>query len=149
MRKLRAALPDATSRLGVPSFNENSHVEASLTATLAGGYYRVHKDDSDDPKKPHSTRRISFVYYCHRDPKPFTGGELLLYDTCLGTKRFRQGTFSRIDPTHNTLVLFPSCYYHEILPVHCESDRFEDARFTINGFVHGRRDERAGCETRT
>ena len=49
MRKLRTALPDAASHLGLPSFND-SHVEVNLTATLAGGYYRVHKDDSDDPK---------------------------------------------------------------------------------------------------
>jgi len=148
MPKLRAVLPDVASRLGVSSFDDG-HVEVAFTATLAGGFYRVHRDDSGDLEHPNNTRVISYAYYFHRQPKPFTGGELLLYDTCLETKRFRRGTFSRIDPVYNTLVLFPSCYYHEILPVHGESDRFEDARFTVNGWVHGARDERAGCEART
>ena len=98
--------------------------------------------------KARTGRAISYVYYCHREPKPFTGGELLLYDTCPGTKRFARTRFSRIDPKRNTLVLFPSCYYHEILPVHCESDRFEDARFTVNGWVHGAHDEISSCEAR-
>ena len=148
MPKLRAVLPDVASRLGVSSLDDG-HVEVAFTATLAGGFYRVHRDNSDALEHPNNTRVISYAYYFHRQPKPFTGGELLLYDTCLETKRFRRGTFSRIDPMHNTLVLFPSCYYHEILPVHGESDRFEDARFTVNGWIHGVRDERAGCEART
>ena len=145
--KLRAVLPDVAARLGVIGVDD-CHVEISLTATLAGGFYRIHRDRSGDLESPYRTRAISYVYYCHREPKPFTGGELLLYDTCPGTKRFARTRFSRIDPKRNTLVLFPSCYYHEILPVHCESDRFEDARFTVNGWVHGARDEISSCEAR-
>ena len=137
MSRLRAVLPDVAAQLGVPRCNDG-RVEMALTATLAGGFYRVHRDDSNDPENPDSTRAISYVYYCHREPKPFAGGELLLYDTCPATKRFVAGRFSRIDPIHNTLVLFPSCYYHEILPVR-GVDRFEDARFTVNGWVHGPR----------
>ena len=148
MPKLRAVLPDVASRLGVASFDD-SRIDVSPTATLAGGFFRVHRDDVYDLEHPYNTRVITYAYYFHREPKPFTGGELLLYDTCLETNRFRRGTFSRIDPVYNTLVLFRSCYYHEILPVHGESDRFEDARFTVNGWVHGARDERAGCEART
>ena len=138
MPRLRAVLPDVATQLGVPRCNDG-RVEIALTATLAGGFYRVHRDDSNDLANPDSTRAISYVYYCHREPKPFAGGELLLYDTCPATKRFRKETFSRIDPMHNMLVLFPSCYYHEILPVR-GGDRFEDARFTVNGWVHGPRE---------
>ena len=136
--RLRAVLPDVATQLGVPRC-KRWRVEISLTATLAGGFYRIHRDKSNDPANPSSTRAISYVYYCHREPKPFAGGELLLYDTCPATKRFRKETFSRIDPMHNTLVLFPSCYYHEILPVR-GVDRFEDARFTVNGWIHGPRE---------
>ena len=148
MARLRAVLPAVAARFGVSSFNDRD-IEVSLTATPAGGFYRIHRDDSDDPENPDRTRAIAYVYYCHREPKPFTGGELLLHDTCPATKRFAAGRFSRIDPVRNTLVLFPSCYYHEILPVHCESGRFEDARFTVNGQIYGRREERAGGEART
>ena len=138
MPKLRAVLPDVAARLGVIGVND-CHVEIALTATLAGGFYRIHRDDSGNLESPYRTRAISYVYYYHREPKPFTGGELLLYDTCPRTKRFARTRFSRIDPMRNTLVLFPSCYFHEILPVH-GVDRFEDARFTVNGWIHGRRE---------
>ena len=146
--RLRAVLPDVAARFGVSRVNDRD-IEVSLTATPAGGFYRIHRDDSDDPEDPDRTRAIGYVYFCHREPKPFAGGELLLYGTCPATRRFAAGRFSRIDPVRNTLVLFPSCYYHEILPVHCESGRFEDARFTVNGQIYGRRDERAGGEART
>ena len=146
--KLRAVLPDVAARLGV-FLPQRRQVDLSLTATLPGGFYRVHRDVSDDPDNPNFGRVVSYVYYCHSEPKSFAGGELLLYDTCLATRRFRQGAFSRIDPAHNTLVLFPSGYYHEILPVYGESDRLRDARFTVNGWVRGDHFEPAVGEART
>jgi SM-20-related protein len=33
------------------------------------------------------------------------------------------------------LVVFPSRYLHEVLPVSCPSQTFADSRFTINGWV--------------
>lgn len=146
--KLRAILPDVATGLGV-FLPQRPQVELSLTATLPGGFYRIHRDVSEDPDHPNSGRVVSYVYYCHSEPKSFAGGELLLYDTCFATRRFRQGAFSRIDPAHNTLVLFPSGYYHEILPVYGESDRLRDARFTVNGWVHGDCVEPAVGEART
>ena len=41
--------------------------------------------------------------------------------------------FSRIEPVNNSLVFFPSDYYHEMLPVHAKSEAFENVRFTVNG----------------
>lgn len=153
MPRLRTILPDVAARFRRP-FGADANIEITLTATLSGGFYGVHRDDApNDTDDPAATRTISYAYYFHRDAGAFTGGELLLYDSCLDdidiastgtTKRFSTA-FSRIDPVHNTLVLFPSCYYHEILPLRGDSDRFQDARFTVNGWVH-RPDPAVPCD---
>lgn len=44
---------------------------------------------------------------------------------------------------HNTLVLFPSCYCHEMLLVRGASGRLEDARLTLDGWVPRHRGEAA------
>ena len=46
------------------------------------------------------------VYYFHRQPRPFTGGDLLLYDTDPETSRTTAGAFTRIEPVYNSLVLY-------------------------------------------
>lgn len=83
------------------------------------------------------TRKISFVYYFHSEPQQFTGGELLLLDTQLA-----QDTYSpehtRIQPEHNSLVLFPSQFYHQVTPVACKADPYQHGRFTLNGWIHER-----------
>ena len=37
---------------------------------------------------------------------------------------------------NNSLVFFPSDYFHEVLQVHAHGDAFENARFTVNGWLH-------------
>ena len=135
--KLRAVLADVATRLGVQCFDERN-VEVTITATLSGGFFTAHQDNGVRPDDPSYTRTISYVYYFHREPKAFAGGELLLYDTCFDAERagFSSIAFSRIEPVRNTLVLFPSDYFHEILPVHGDSGLLQDARFTVNGWVH-------------
>ena len=135
--KLHAVLADVATRLGVRCFNERN-VEVTITATPSGGFFTAHQDNSVRPDDPSYTRTISYVYYFHREPKAFAGGELLLYDTCFDAERasFSGIAFSRIEPLRNMLVLFPSDYYHEILPVRGDSGLLQDARFTVNGWVH-------------
>jgi hypothetical protein len=40
--------------------------------------------------------------------------------------------FVDMEPTNDTLVFFPTSFPHEVLPVTCPSDRFEDLHFAIN-----------------
>ena len=138
MPKLRAVLADVATRLGVRCFDEHN-VEVTITATPSGGFFAAHQDNARRRDDPSYTRTISYVYYFHREPKAFAGGELLLYDTCFDAAhaaRYSGISFSRIEPMRNTLVLFPSDYYHEILPVRGDSSLLQDARFTVNGWVH-------------
>jgi SM-20-related protein len=74
---------------------------------------------------------LSGVYYFHAEPKAFTGGALRLY--AIGGQGER---YVDIEPTHNSLLMFPSWAPHEVMPVRCPSRRFVDSRFAINCWVH-------------
>ena len=102
-----------------------------MTLTLAGV-------SGSGPHVRHvRARKLSYVYYFYRDPRPFAGGDLLLYDATDAGRKPR-AAFSRIDPTRNSIVFFPSDCWHEIIPVAC-GDEPEDGRFTVNGWIHPRR----------
>ena len=121
---LRDAFADALPRLGMrePS---RSWVELAMTAYLPGGFFAKHLDDGR-----YATRTASFVYYFHRRPKRFCGGELLLCDGD-GT-----GAFTLIEPRHNSIVLYPASGIHKVATVHGDSMRFDNARFAIHGWLH-------------
>ena len=142
--KLRAALPAALARLAAdsrglrPEDAQGYGVELNVTAHHAGGYYICHTDNGDSTPVQ-AGRRISYVYYFHREPRRFTGGDLLLYDTDYEAQDWAMRAYSRLLPTDNMLVLFPSDSYHEITkvaPADGETLPFGDGRFTVNGWIH-------------
>lgn len=108
-------------------------VELEVTAHRSGDFFVPHRDNGYARS---DSRMVSFAYYFHREPKDFSGGDLLLYDTCIAAGDCRLAAFSRIEPTNNSLVFFPSAYYHEVLPVLAKGDAFGNARFTVNGWLH-------------
>ena len=108
-------------------------VELEVTAHRSGDFFVPHRDNGYARS---DSRLVSFAYYFHREPKGFAGGELLLYDTCIATDHYRAAVFSRIEPINNSLVFFPSGYFHEILPVCANGNAFDNARFTVNGWLH-------------
>ncbi|HEY9805253.1 MAG TPA: 2OG-Fe(II) oxygenase [Candidatus Obscuribacterales bacterium] len=125
-------LPDVLSQLGLPLF-PISKIEAQLTAYNDGNYYITH-NDRDSPES--ASRQISYIYYFHRQPKPFSGGELRIYDCKYEEKKYVVAdSFQTIEPIDNSIVFFQSGYAHEILPVRCPSQAFADSRFTLNGWV--------------
>jgi Rps23 Pro-64 3,4-dihydroxylase Tpa1-like proline 4-hydroxylase len=131
--RVRTFLPYVLSKLGHAPF-PISHVEAQLTATNDGEYFRMHNDNTHEVLRK---REITFVYYFYREPKAFTGGELRLYDSYIEHGRYRTAkTFQTIVPQQNQVVFFPSFLMHEVMPVSCHSRLFADSRFTINGWLH-------------
>ncbi|MEM9002791.1 MAG: 2OG-Fe(II) oxygenase [Cyanobacteria bacterium P01_F01_bin.86] len=112
------------------------HIEAQLTAHNDGDYYKLHNDGGGKPET--KTRMLTYVYYFYREPKPFGGGELVIYDTKLENNRFVKAgdTYKIVEPRNNSVVFFPSRCLHEVLPIHCPSEAFADSRFTINGWLH-------------
>ena len=109
------------------------HVEVQVSAYLAGGFYRPHRDGVDRWSNGPEVRRINCLYYLHRQPRPFTGGDLLLHDGEVAS------TFTRIEPLDNSIVLFPSRCVHEVTLVECDPGDFGAGRFTVNSFVWERR----------
>lgn len=148
--KLRTALAAALVRLGPDCRGLRGEdvgdygFECDVTAHHAGDYYTCHADTMDPRDASHeeawrSARRISYVYYFHRQPRRFSGGDLLLYDTDYDAGKTSMRAYTRLPVADNTVVLFPSNSYHEItkvLPTDGETLAFADGRFTVNGWIH-------------
>ncbi|MEE3715760.1 2OG-Fe(II) oxygenase [Tumidithrix elongata RA019] len=133
--RVRSIMPHIISHLDIQNFTVGD-IEAQLTAHNDGNYYKIHNDNGSPDC---ANRELTYVYYFHREPKAFSGGELVLYDSVIkdgylvGAKSFKT-----IQPRNNTIVFFPSRCMHEVLPVVCPSKAFADSRFTINGWVRHR-----------
>lgn len=133
INRIQSYLPCVLERLGRKVFSV-ADVEAQITASNDGDYFRRHNDNS---QKESSGREITFVYFFHREPKKFRGGELRIFDSCrkdgecIAAENYRS-----IAPQQNQIVFFASDLMHEIMPVQCNSRAFADSRFTVNGWLH-------------
>lgn len=136
LHRLRKAIPFVVSKLGMGLF-PISRIEVQLTAHNDNNYFRLHQDNGTPETE---TRELTYSYYFYREPKPFSGGELLIYDRkTINSTDYPSDSFQTIEPRNNSIIFFPSNCFHEVLPVTCVSHAFADSRFTINGWV--RREE--------
>jgi Rps23 Pro-64 3,4-dihydroxylase Tpa1-like proline 4-hydroxylase len=111
-----------------------SHIEAQATASNHGDFFHCHIDNGAESV---AAREITFVYFFHREPKQFSGGELRIYDSRRERDHYvPTANYRTIVPEQNQLVLFASGLSHEITPVDCPSGQFADSRFTVNGWIH-------------
>jgi hypothetical protein len=126
-------LEPALKRLRHPGFPVG-RIEMQITASSDGDYFRLHSDS--DAK---STREISFVYYFHREPRRFSGGELRLYQSKEVDGQLIPADHPQtLSPRQDMLLFFPSANDHEVLPVRVPSKAFADSRFTVNGWINRR-----------
>lgn len=131
--RVRRLAPELMEKFDIPAFLIDK-IEVQLTAHNDGEYFRFHNDNGSDMT---ASRQITYVYYFYREPKGFSGGELLIYDTRVeGERHFKTEQSQKVEPLNNSIVFFPSHYMHEVLPVRCPSQAFADSRFTVNGWVH-------------
>jgi Rps23 Pro-64 3,4-dihydroxylase Tpa1-like proline 4-hydroxylase len=126
-----AAAVEAIRHFKLAPFDMASR-DIQFTAHNDGDYYKAHRDWA-----PAITghRRLTFVYYLHRQPRGFDGGGLRLFDTTENGERYAEQAFSKVLPQDNRLVVFPSRIWHEVEKVSCRSGRYEDSRFTLNGWL--------------
>jgi Rps23 Pro-64 3,4-dihydroxylase Tpa1-like proline 4-hydroxylase len=111
-----------------------SRVETQAAASNHGDFFHCHSDNGADAV---AAREITFVYFFHREPKQFSGGELRIYDSRRENDNYvPTANYRTIVPEQNQLVLFASGLSHEITPVDCPSGQFTDSRFTVNGWIH-------------
>jgi len=133
LSRLQPALPGVLENLGMQPFPP-SRVESQITASNHGDFFRHHRDNAEEEI---ATREITFVYFFHREPKAFDGGELRLYDAYRESGAWcSTGDYRAIVPEQNQMILFHSSLLHEITPVVCPSQAFADSRFTVNGWLH-------------
>lgn len=132
MERIEDVLPAVLSQLHLPAF-QASEIETQLTSHNDGNFYKLHNDNGSPDT---ATRELTYVYYFYKEPKPFSGGELRVYDSKIENNFYVQAdSFQTVDPRNNSIVFFLSRYMHEVLPVHCPSQQFADSRFTINGWI--------------
>jgi Rps23 Pro-64 3,4-dihydroxylase Tpa1-like proline 4-hydroxylase len=123
-------LPEIFNLLGVAPF-QPSEIETQLTASQDGDLFKVHTDSGTGDT---ATRQITYVYYfgSHR----FTGGELKFWDTKVTDGISDKGDTSEVvAPVANSMVVFKSDTWHEVMPVINPDSGFVDSRFTVNGWI--------------
>ena len=132
VNRIKEIFPDVLNKLNIPIFSI-AEIESQLTAHNDQNFYKVHNDNGSPNT---ATRVLTYVYYFYREPKAFTEGKLIIYDSQIQGKHYvKATTFKTIEPTNNSIVFFLSRYMHEVLPVTCPSQDFADSRFTINGWI--------------
>jgi Rps23 Pro-64 3,4-dihydroxylase Tpa1-like proline 4-hydroxylase len=137
-QRIRPIIPTVLSRLHVAPF-EIGEFEVKVRAYLDGHFFRIHMDCP--PKEVQiAHRRVSYVYFFHKQPRAYTGGDLLLFDSdpVVDKTQYTTAGFTRIVPDNNSIIIFPSAYWHSVIPVSCPSKEFVDSRFVINGHVSKR-----------
>lgn len=121
------ALQSTIERTTGVEFPEARRFEIESVHSGDGALFTAHIDTNRGPQS--SRRVISAVYYYSRTPAAFSGGQLKLYSLD------RSGSIT-VEPEDNTMVLFPSMFLHEVLPVSVPSGEWADGRFSVNCWVH-------------
>jgi len=124
---LQAVLETAFDMAHAPA----NSTQIEMVAHGDGAFYRPHTDTyTGDEYTPGGRRRMTMVYYLHRQPRRFTGGRLRLFD--LGGE---QSIW--IEPMHDSLLVFPSSARHEVETISCPGGAFADSRFAVNIWLCG------------
>jgi len=134
-RKIKEEFPVIVEKLGIEPF-ELGNVEMHLTSHNHGEFYKPHIDNGQGKLKH---RVITFVYYFHSLPKKFEGGQLLFLKN--------KPKPLIVQPDNNSIVFFNSSFLHAVHPVTCPSQKFEDGRFTLNGWIWKKVEEEPVTET--
>lgn len=128
-RRILGLLPTLFTALGVEPFPV-SKLSLTLMNGMDGHRGSPHADDSGDRFK------ISLLYYFHRTPKAFRGGDLAFYDADPASPNGHSDEArAKIDHEDNLLIAFPSHVFHGITDVRCDSDAFPDGRFVAIAFL--------------
>ena len=105
--------------------------QIEMVAHGDGAFYRPHTDTyTGDEYTPGGRRRLTMVYYLHRQPRRFSGGRLRMFD--LGGDQSIE-----VEPAHYSLLVFPSSARHEVETITCPGNAFADGRFAVNIWLCG------------
>jgi len=110
--------------------NTNTH-ETQVSAYGDGTFYKWHIDNIKS-----FSRVITFVYHFFKEPKTFTGGELLLTKSVIadGVKIEDDMPTYTIKPENDTGYFFPSATAHSVVPTKVIKG-FDNSRFSVNCWI--------------
>jgi Rps23 Pro-64 3,4-dihydroxylase Tpa1-like proline 4-hydroxylase len=132
LARIKSALPQVLEKLGMEEF-VIADTEVQITASNDGDFFLCHDDNGSEGV---ASRHLTFVYFFHREPRQFEGGELRIHDSHLQNGIYvSDGSYQTIVPQQNQIVFFPCELMHEITPVRCSTQSFADSRFTLNGWL--------------
>lgn len=132
--RARARTAEWIAALQVTPF-EPSRYELELVAQNDGSFFTIHSDTYGPDRQSAGDRMLSAVYYFHRAPQRFSGGELRLHR--LGARAGDDG--HDLSPAQGRLIVFPSWWPHEVRPVSCPTGAFADSRFSVNCWIYRNR----------
>lgn len=121
------SLQDTIQQTTGVQFPHRRGLEIEAVHSGDGALFTAHIDTNRGPQSSH--RVISAVYYYSQTPAAFSGGQLRLFSLDRSASR-------TIEPENNTMVIFPSMFLHEVLPVSVPSGEWKDGRFSVNCWVH-------------
>ncbi|MFF3013825.1 2OG-Fe(II) oxygenase [Streptomyces sp. NPDC057939] len=134
---INEVLPSVEQALGISC--PNSEFSYGLNVHNDGDFYRAHQDVGALDFA--SRRRLTFVYYVHRTPRPFEGGALRVYDgaTLLHADgrplAWEDRAWQDWGPDHDSIVFFRPDRWHEVRTLSCPSGDPRDSRFAVNGWL--------------
>ena len=120
--RLLEILAPTVQIINIPPFSVKD-IEIQITGHRDGDFFGIHRDNGTAET---ASRKITFVYYFHKQPKRFEGGYLVFHHS--------SGDRQTLPPIHDSVVLFDSSVDHEVTRIICPSKKLEDGRFTMNGW---------------
>lgn len=137
LKRLTPALRGAIERSRLSSAFDldpppTGRIEGEVVCHTEGGRFGRHADDAYGSVG----RVLTCVYYLHRQPARFTGGDLLLHDAKSDDRPEDPIGFTRFRPEHNTAVIFPAHVDHEVTIVHSDVTNPLEGRVSINVWLH-------------
>lgn len=127
--RMGALMPGLIEELAMVPFAIHGF-EIELVVYPDGGFINGHVDTATRATRHKHDRVLSAVYYFHREPKPYSGGELRLRPARVPPPDAPQHI--DITPIQNGVVAFPSWAPHEVLRVSSPSGEYGDSRFAVN-----------------
>lgn len=127
--RIEQMLPDMFTALDLEPFPV-PQIRFDLVNGLDGHSGLPHADDSG------GRFQISILYYLHRAPRQFQGGQLQIYSgDAAATTSAADIPVAEIEPEDNLLLVFPSEVIHGVSTVKCDSEDFADGRFVAVAFL--------------
>lgn len=105
--------------------------DCALVAHNDGDFFLPHQDRHPGNK---DERVVTFVYYLHRTPRPFSGGQLRIYNTA--APHSGAAPWWEIEPDHDSIVFLDPAAVHEVRRVTCPSREHADSRFALTGWLY-------------